>query len=165
MRTIKDLIGEVRDHKVVIPDEFQIKKMAIIKQALKSLSKALEKVGFSKEEIDTKILMFSKENLSESGIYKTTNAEAIIDNGISKGFWVDKKFLEMAPFADNLEVALHELCHKVGGDSSAEFSYKLTDVNKKVIDEILNNSQVRKELQALNVLWDEISKKAAQQSV
>ena len=165
MRTIKELIGEVRNHEVVIPNEFEMPKIAIIKQALKSLSKALEKVGFSKEEIDTKILMFNRENLSESDIYKTTNAEAIIDNGISKGFWVDKKYLNLAPFADNLEIALHELCHKVGGDSSAEFSYKLTDVNKKVIDEILNNSQVRKELQALNVLWDEVSKKAAQQSV
>ncbi|MBE7712490.1 MAG: hypothetical protein E7Z87_01955 [Cyanobacteria bacterium SIG26] len=165
MRTIKELIGEVRNHEVVIPNEFEMPKIAIIKQALKSLSKALEKVGFSKEEIDTKILMFSKENLSESNMYKTTNAEAIIDNGISKGFWVDKKFLEMAPFADNLEVALHELCHKVGGDSSAEFSYKLTDVNKKVLEDILNDPKVRKELQALNILWDEVSKKAAQQSV
>ena len=82
-----------------------------------------------------------------------------------KKFYIEKNWKLNGKFADNLEVALHELCHKVGGDSSAEFSYKLTDVNKKVIDEILNNSQVRKELQALNVLWDEISKKAAQQSV
>ena len=84
-------------------------------------------------------------------------AEAIIDRGTSKGFWIDKDYLNNSKLSDILETALHELSHKAGGDETAEFSYKLTDVNSDAIGQILTDIQTRNKLQALNRLWDEIS--------
>ena len=54
------------------------------------------------------------------------------------------------------ETALHELSHKAGGDESAEFSYKLTNVNKDAIDMLMNDVQTRNEMQALSNLWNSL---------
>ena len=135
--------------------------MSIIRRAIYVLREALSKQGFSNEEINTKILLFNAKSVEESGMYKHTRAEAIIDEGLSKGFYLDKQYLEEGSFSELLETALHELCHKVGGDSSAAFSYKLTDVNREVINEILQNQSVRQQLQALDILWKEVTEQAA----
>ena len=162
MWKISDVIGDVREHKIVKPNMFQKQKMSVIRRAIYILKDALKKQGFSSEEIDSKILLFNAKSVKESGMYKHTRAEAIIDEGLTKGFWLDEKYLEEGSFSDLLETTLHELCHKVGGDSSAEFSYKLTDVNRAVLDEILHNASVRQKLQALDVIWKEITENAAQ---
>ena len=161
MWTINDVIGDVREHKIIKPNMFQKQKMSVIRRAIYVLQNALKKQGFSKEEIDTRILLFNAKATEESGMYKHTLAEAIIDDGLTKGFWLDEKYLEEGSFSDMLETTLHELCHKVGGDTSSEFSYKLTDVNRAVLDEILHNSLVRQQLQALDVIWKEITENAA----
>ena len=161
MRSIKDLIGEVRDHQIIKPNLYQRQKMSIIRRAIYTLRDALKKQGFSNEEIDTRILLFNAKSPHENVMYNHTRAEAIIDNNVSKGFYLDQKYLEEASFSDLLETTLHELCHKVGGDSSATFSYKLTDVNRAVLDEILHNSSVRQQLQALDILWKEVTEQAA----
>lgn len=161
MWTINDVIGDVREHKIIKPNMFQKQKMSVIRRAIYVLQNALKKQGFSKEEIDTRILLFNAKATEESGMYKHTRAEAIIDDGLTKGFWLDEKYLEEGSFSDMLETTLHELCHKVGGDTSSEFSYKLTDVNRAVLDEILHNSLVRQQLQALDVIWKEITENAA----
>lgn len=161
MWTINDVIGDVREHKIIKPNMFQKQKMSVIRRAIYILQNALKKQGFSKEEIDTRILLFNAKATEESGMYKHTRAEAIIDDGLTKGFWLDEKYLEEGSFSDMLETTLHELCHKVGGDTSSEFSYKLTDVNRAVLDEILHNSLVRQQLQALDVIWKEITENAA----
>ena len=111
--------------------------------------------GFSAEEIDTHIYMFDRTTPKEKELYADCNAEAIIDNGVSKGFWIDKGYLNKTSFFDALETALHELCHKAGGDESATFSYKLTDVNSKVLDQLGTDSKTNIELKALKELWDE----------
>jgi hypothetical protein len=164
MRTIKDLIGEVRDHKILKPNKLEEQKISIIRRAIYILKNALKKQGFSNEEIDTRILLFNAKSTQESEMYKHTLAEAIINDGKSKGFYLDKKYLEEGSFSDLLETTLHELCHKVGGDSSAAFSYKLTDVNRSVLDEILHNSLVRQQLQALDTLWKEVAEEAAKKT-
>ena len=64
--------------------------------------------------------------------------------------------MDKASFSEALETALHELSHKAGGDESEEFSYKLTNVNKAVIGQIVEDVQSRAEIQSLNKLWDEI---------
>ena len=55
-----------------------------------------------------------------------------------------------------LETALHELSRKVGGDESAEFSYKLTNVNRDTITHILNDVVAKENIQALSRIWDEL---------
>lgn len=155
MQTISELVGEARKHDVVIPNEIQKKKILVLKEALNKLKPALEETHFTPDEMNTHIYMFDNTAAKEKD-YQDTLAEAIIDNGVSKGFWIDKNYLDRSRLADVLETALHELSHKVGGDESAEFSYKLTDVNRDAIAQIINNSQTKFELQALSSIWDSL---------
>ncbi len=156
MQTIHELIGEARNHDVVIPNEIQKKKILILKEALNKLKPALEEKHFTPDEMNTHIYMFDNTAAKEKD-YQDTLAEAIIDRGTSKGFWLDKNYLDRARLSDVLETALHELSHKVGGDESAEFSYKLTDVNRNAIAQIINNSQTKFELQSLSSIWDSLN--------
>lgn len=156
MQTIHELIGEARNHDVVIPNEIQKKKILVLKEALNKLKPALEEKHFSPDEMNTHIYMFDNTAAKEKD-YQDTLAEAIIDRGTSKGFWLDKNYLDRARLSDVLETALHELSHKVGGDESAEFSYKLTDVNRNAIAQIINNSQTKFELQSLSSIWDSLN--------
>jgi len=157
MRTISDVMGSARKHIPIKPDEVQRKKILILKEALKKLAPSLKGKHFTSSELDSHIYMFSKNNPAENRMYSKVLAEAITDPGVSKGFWLEKGYLDSANFSDVLETALHELSHKAGGDGSASFSYKLTDVNKCAISQILNNAETRKELQALNILWQNLS--------
>ncbi|MCQ2738774.1 MAG: hypothetical protein MJ237_00945 [bacterium] len=43
----------------------------------------------------------------------------------------------MENFAHVLETTLHELSHKVGGDGSKVFGYKLTSVNEEALKQII----------------------------
>ena len=97
----------------------------------------------------------------EARLYSSTLAEAITDGGTSKGFWIDRNYLDSANFSDVLETALHEISHKVGADETMEFSYKLTNVNQRVIQQILEEPITRNELQALGKLWKEYTTPAA----
>lgn len=156
MQTIKDLLGDARAHDVVIPNEVQKKKILILKEALRKLAPSLEGEHFTPEELNTKIYMFDRSSGRDSRLHSDALAEAITDNGVSKGFWIDKNYLDTANFSEVLETALHELSHKAGGDESAEFSYKLTNVNKKAIGQLLDDAQARNEIQALASVWNSI---------
>ena len=156
MQTIKDLLGDARAHDVVIPNEIQKKKILILKEALRKLSPSLEGEHFTPEELNTKIYMFDRLSGRDSRLHADALAEAIIDNGVSKGFWIDKNYLDTANFSEVLETALHELSHKIGGDESAEFSYKLTNVNEKAIGQLLDDAQARNEIQALASIWNSL---------
>ena len=161
MQTIQALRGDAKTHEVVIPNKNQTKKILILKEALNSLSDSLKGTHFEPDELDAKIYMFSNKSNKDKKLYSDTLAEAITDRGSSKGFWIDKDFLDNSNLSEVLETALHELSHKVGGDETAEFSYKLTNVNRDAIDQILTDIQTRNKLQALNRLWDEISPNTA----
>jgi hypothetical protein len=105
--------------------------------------------------------MFDKYAPTENITYRNTQAEAIVDRlpnsneSVSKGFWIDKTYLDTTSFHSALETALHELSHKAGGDETAEFSYKLTKVNSLAIGQLLEDIKSRNEIQALAKLWDE----------
>ena len=156
MQTIRDLLGDARAHDVVIPNEIQKKKILILKEALRKLAPSLEGEHFTPEELNTKIYMFDRLSGRDSRLHSDALAEAIVDNGVSKGFWIDKNYLDTANFSEVLETALHELSHKVGGDESAEFSYKLTNVNKNAIGQLLDDAQARNEIQALASIWNSL---------
>ena len=156
MRTIHELIGEARKHSPIAPNEVQKEKIVILKEALKKLAPALEGKHFTPEELDTKIYVFDRMAQGEKSMYKDTLAEAITDFSESKGFWIDKSYLDEGKFGEVLETALHELSHKAGGDGTSEFGYKLTNVNKEVIKQIINNPRTKKELASLNRLWDDL---------
>lgn len=155
MQTISDVYGEARKHTPVTPNDIQLKKMLILKDAITKLSETMKKLGFSDSEINTRIHLFDRTGPKE-GLHRDALAEAIVENGVSHGFWLDCNYILEKPFGHVLETALHELSHKVGGDSTSAFSYKLTDVNAGVLNEVLNNPQLRKELRAMSALWDEV---------
>lgn len=156
MQTISGLIGDARAHEVVLPNDVEKKKILIIKEALKKLTPSLKENEITDDEINTKIFMFNRFSDKDKKMYSDSVGEAIIDNAVSKGFWLDRNYLKTADFSDVLETALHELSHKVGGDESSDFSYQLTNVNKSVINQIVNNVKTRNEMQAMNTLWDSL---------
>ena len=157
MQTIKDLIGDARAHEVVVPNDIQKKKIIILKEALQKLAIPLKDKHFTADELDAKIFLFDRTSAKDSKLHSDALAEAIIDKGVSKGFWIDKGYLDKADLYEVLETALHELSHKVGGDESMAFSYKLTDVNRDAIAHILNNAADRAELQELSSIWKNLS--------
>lgn len=156
MQTISGLMGEARAHEAVVPNDVEKKKILIIKEALNKLAPSLKENEFTDDEINTSIYMFNRFSDKDKKMYSNSIAEAIVDNAVSKGFWLDRNYLKTADFSDVLETALHELSHKVGGDESSDFSYQLTNVNKSVINQIVNNVKTRNEMQAMNTLWDSL---------
>lgn len=156
MPTIRDIMGDARAHDVIIPNDTQKKKILILKEALRKLSPSLKDKHFTADELDAHIYMFDRTSSRDSRLHSNALAEAIVDIGVSKGFWIDKGYLNRASFNDVLETALHELSHKAGGDESAEFSYKLTDVNKDAIGQLLDDIKSRNEIQALASLWSSL---------
>lgn len=153
MQNVSDLMKKVRAHDVVIPNETEKNKILVLREAISTLSASLTN-HFRLEELDTHIYMFDRNAEKEKKIYQNCDAEAIIDNYQSKGFWIDKTYLKEATFYDALETALHELSHKVGGDESSRFSYMLTNVNSSVLQEILTDPVTKAKLFALEKLWN-----------
>ncbi|MBO5385525.1 hypothetical protein J6A64_04345 [bacterium] len=156
MPTIRELMGDARAHDVVKPTEIQEKKLKILKEAIRILGRNMEGKHFSAEELDTKIFIFDAKGAKDSKLYSDTRAEAIVDAGVTKGFWIDKEYLDNGNFAEILETCLHELSHKAGGDETASFSYQLTRVNADAIDALINNVPALHEIQALTKIWESL---------
>lgn len=157
MPTIRELMGDARAHEVLKPTEVQEQKLKILKEAIKILGRNMEDKHFTAEELDTKIFIFDAKGDKDAKLYSDTFAEAIIDSGVTKGFWIDKGYLDTGSFSHILETCLHELSHKAGGDESAAFSYQLTKVNADAIDAMLNNVPALHELQALAKIWESLA--------
>lgn len=162
MQTIRELMGDARKHDPIQPTRTQLKKIAILKEALKKLAPSLEGKHFTPEELDTKIFLFDNKTSRESRLYSSALAEAITDRGVSKGFWIDKKYFDQGDFSEVLETALHELSHKAGGDESSNFSYYLTGVNQQALKQIITDPQTRLELRTLNKLWQDCNLEACE---
>ncbi|MBQ9245568.1 hypothetical protein IJ182_04800 [bacterium] len=156
MKSIETLVDKSRQHTPLQPTEAEKNKILILKDALKILApllKVKDQPLFTEEELSPTILIFDKDSPEESEVYKDTMAEAIIESRQSLGFWIDKTYLK-SNFADVLGTTLHELTHKYGGDDSSIFSYKLTDVLQKVLENITNNPNIAMQLRVLEEAWN-----------
>lgn len=163
MPEISDLMSAIRKHKPINPTDVEKQKIILLKEGINTFAPYLENKYFNPEELDTKIHIFNKNAAEESRYYEETLAEAITDyNALgdeeTKGFWIHKDYLDRSSFSEALGTALHELCHKFGGDESSSFSYKLTDVLKEVIASATNDAKGRTQLKQLQTLWDELPK-------
>lgn len=164
MQSLSDFMEHTRNRQVITPNEKEIKKIGIIKKALSTLSKYLNNEKyFTAKELNPKIYLFDAKKGEK--LNRDTLAEAITSHEYDKnynqidkslGFWVDQKYLNTASFPDILATALHEITHKVGGDGSADFGYKLTDVLGKLIESRTGDDLATVELKNLNKLWDEL---------
>lgn len=166
MTSVREYILKARNHNAFQPTEVEVKKIAVIRKALQSLSAYLDnKDFFNKTELNPKIYLFDAKNSNESKTYEYVQAEAIIDRTkgyfepASVGFWLDRKYLNKASFSEILATALHEISHKVGGDGSSTFGYKLTDVLGKEIQSRIEDSSANIELKNLRKIWDEFNPK------
>ena len=163
MPNVSDLLNTIRKHKPLNPTDIQKQKLILIKEGVNTFKPYLENKYFKPEELDTKIYIFNREASDESRYYEYTTAEAILDydhsgETLSKGFWINKDYLDRGSFTEILGTALHELCHKYGGDESSSFSYKLTEIMKELISSGMNDAKGRTQLQQLQKLWDELPK-------
>lgn len=166
MKDITNLVNISRNHIAIAPSEKEIKKIAIIKKALAKFAPYLRKEKyFSPDELNPKIYLFNRKASAESALNKGTLAEAMTADryteGIggfkdSKGFWLDRDYLDKSSFSEVVGTALHEITHKVGGDESSEFSYKLTDVLKETLESRMSDNLATEELKALRKIWDEL---------
>lgn len=161
MQRVDELLNVIRKHNPLEPADVEKQKIILLKEGIKTFTPYLEGKYFSPEELDTKIFIFNKDLSGESRYYEDTMAEAIthiVENGDKKsqGFWIDKEYLDKESFPNILGTALHELCHKFGGDESSTFSYRLTDIMQEMLSSSMNDSKGRAELKQLQKLWDEL---------
>lgn len=159
MKKLEDLISESRQHKALKPTKEEENKILILKEAIQLFAPVLKENGlFDDNELDTKIFIFDKTSKDEDESYKDTKAEAITKKGKSLGFWVDRTTLKEENFSNMLATSLHELTHKFGGDESASFSYKLTDIMQIILQTINNNPNLAIRLKVLEKAWEEQNK-------
>ena len=156
MKSMVNIVNKAQQHKPLQPTKIEEKKIIILRKALDRL-KVLTKEHFTAEELDTHIHIFDAKSAVENSIrqHSHVGAEAIIDNDFHKvkGFWIDREYLNKSKFSDVFETALHELSHKAGGDGTEKFGYKLTNVNKDAIAEIIENPAIAEEFRALSEIW------------
>ena len=160
MKNIHDLMSNGRAHNPLTPTKTQEKKIKIIKEALNAVAESLKK-EFTEDELNAKIYIFDAKNEAQKKLNEGTLAEAITESGKSKGFWIDKEYLDKCSFAEAISTAMHELSHKSGGDESSSFTYKLTNVLEAFSDGVIKDNVAFLKLQTLNKMWDELSHKAA----
>ena len=163
MKTISELVETARKHEVLAPAKNEEAKILIIKRALNLFTNLLDK-HFSNDELDAKIYIFDGKSKKENSIdnYDNVSAEAILwneDNANlckSRGFYIDRGYINNNGFAQVLETALHELSHKAGGDGTKSFGYKLTQVNECVLAQIAGNHKIADELRILDDIWKQL---------
>ena len=156
MRSIEELVTETRKHTPVEPTSAEKNKILILKQAINLLNNVLTEGNFfTPEELDTKIFIYDRSSELEDKAYKRVNGEAILDGKKSLGFWLDRTYINESSFSEVFATSLHELTHKYGGDESAAFSYKLTDVMQKVFEAINSNPNLAIQLKVLEKAWNE----------
>ncbi len=154
MKSINDLVIETRKHKPLEPTQAEKNKILILKEAIQLLAPVLkENDMFSDDELDAKIFIYDRKANNEDKAYDNVTGEAIVDNGKTLGFWLDRTAMKEESFSNMLSTSLHELTHKFGGDESSNFSYKLTDVMEKVFKAINNNPNLAMQLKVLEQAW------------
>lgn len=160
MNDVSNFLKATRNHTPLEPTPDEIKKIGIIKKAIAQFPDLYKSGTFKTIELDPKIYIFEAGSANETKLTKNWEAEAIVDykTNTTKGFWIDKKYLNKAPFADIISTTLHELTHKKGGDGDSAFSYALTDVLGYVINSTLTNDSTVNELRKLNLEWILINK-------
>ncbi len=156
MKSLYDVVKNDQKHVAVKPTESELKKIKILREGVSTLAPLIQNVGFIREELSPHIYIFDNgENGQTRNAYINVEGEAIIENYTSKGFWLDRNQLNRKDFIGLLTTALHEITHKFGGDDSAEFSYRLTDVMNGVL-KVAEYPDIAVKLKALEQIWNEI---------
>ena len=144
------LVGYIYNHDASLIFDYDMKRLSSLIQEISKLKDGPKaNISFSlKNEDKAKSACIDK-------AYKNVNGEAILDGKKSLGFWLDRTYINESSFSDAFATSLHELTHKYGGDESAAFSYKLTDVMQKVFEAINSNPNLAIQLKILEKAWNE----------
>lgn len=154
MKSINELVKNDRKHIPIEPNEKELNKIKILREAISILSPVIKDIGFNDDELNPNIYIFKNNDIDK--IYSNVEGEAIVQYGISKGFWIDRNQLNTKDFAGLLTTTLHEITHKFGSDESALFSYKLTDVMEGVIRGTKDDQNIAMQLKILEEVWNKI---------
>lgn len=147
MKKVNQRTLEMGAYKPIKPNEIQTKKIAILKEALLTFKDVL-RTEFTPFEIDTRIFLFEPKDL--------TAGESIVIGGKCFGMWINERILKNSDFGELFGTVIHELCHKAGEDGAEAFSYKLTDVMKKMFNAISINPEIAQKMHDLSNMWDEL---------
>ena len=137
-----------------------LKLLSTILKENKEKNKKLEQYAIQLEHLQ----IVSKEDVSAprfifdrtQDLAKDTLGEAIIESSEYKGHWIDRGYLNNGNFFDLLATWIHEICHKSGGDGTAEFTYKLTDILEGLLSISSASPNLQANLYALEKIFNEI---------
>lgn len=134
-----------RDKVLVEPNAQQIKKIGIIKKTIECLKPSIYRASrdFNDKDLNPNIYIFD-----EKGPFAGEHRK--------DGFWISGSELNNS-FDRVMSTALHEICHKMGGDGALKFTYALTDMLHAVINTALKDKDTLLKLKALKSCWDEIN--------
>ena len=132
------------------------------------LIQRMKDIGYFDEMTSQYLLTYKNLNLIEHAdvskpryIFSRTNeiaqntlGESITNNGVYLGHWIDREYLNNADYNQLLGTWIHEICHKVGGDGTPEFTYALTDMLRVILRaEVSHSAKIK-----LSALEDVFSK-------
>lgn len=131
---------------LVKPNEFEIKKIGIIKEVLNVLKPHILSANFKyhSANFNPNIYIF-EENSIFSGEHR------------KDGFWIGRSEMR-SNFERVLATTIHEICHEYGGDGDANFTYALTDMLQAIFSAAVKDEQTLVQLRVLKSCWDEVCK-------
>ncbi|MDD3419637.1 MAG: hypothetical protein PHE78_03435 [Candidatus Gastranaerophilales bacterium] len=162
MDDIKTVMTKLRNHGALPPTTVESQKIQIIDEAARAIVESMQVSGkkniITPDEVSKPVYLFSRPKNDD------TLAEAITkyESGEGKqykGHWIARDYLNAGDFSDVLATRLHETCHKYGGDESAIFSYKLTDLISDYNEVMTSDPKLRTKLSTLKKLWNDITPK------
>ncbi len=84
-------------------------------------------------------------------------ANAIINSGGYNGHWTTRQYLSSGDFYSQLTTCLHEMMHQYGDDTSASFSYRMTDLLQGILRATTENPEISQKLKLIAEKYSLIS--------
>lgn len=138
MKSSNEAMASLHNHLEVTPSQEQAARLGIAEEAVDLFICSSNIKEFHKKPIK----LYSRE-----AEHNPTHGTAGTEN-----IWVAVEHLS-DPLTKVIATILHEMDHEYGGDSSAEFSYALTDTLEEVINAIVNNPSLSSKLTEFATQW------------
>jgi len=143
MKTDAEVLRVLHEHQRVEPSPEQQTRLDLLQKGMLVLTNG---DGLKKEILPKDIWLYSKA-LEKNPFEATYNEEFV---------WMSEEHLT-GEFATALATYLHELDHEHGDDSSAEFSYALTDTLAEVLHTIMTKPTLYSSFQRFAAQWQEVT--------
>lgn len=132
------------------PEPYEAQRIKLLDEGMRIIQENLDYKDLKlipPEEVDTPKFLY-EDGGSES-------AEAITNGSSYKGHWVKRSKLLFDDYVGNLATWLHECQHKLGGDTSASFSYALVNIQENILKVLAHNPDALAKMQELAKMYSE----------